>query len=515
MTDVVFISPNNQAVTYQGLEKLRLSAVEPPTWALMLAASMRTKGFSPKIIDTLAEDMSDEDLVERISNANPRLICFVVYGQNVNAGTTSMGGVIRQVDAIKSHGLPQKITCIGSHVQALPRETLEREPSIDIVVLNEGVKAIEALLSLEQFNEQCLRTVPGIMFRSRDQIMQGALPEHISQQDFELELPGYAWDLLPFRDQPLDLYRSPTWHADYIEEFRSPYAAIQTSIGCQFKCSFCMINLINKNDMAPVSTASNYAGMRYWSENAVMREIQALLDLGVRTIRFTDEMFFLNKKRYLPIIERLARINIADDFRFWAYARIDTVPAPEVLAKIRAAGFRWLCLGIESGNRNVRLEVAKGRFEQVDVERVVQQVEAAGINVMANYIFGLPGDTEESIAETYDLSVKLNTLGWNTYAAMALPGSPLYTQASESGVELPDAYEGYSFHSETCNPLPTKDLPAWRILQLRDEKFVEYFGRSEYLTKVRRVFGEEAAETVYKTSRKKLRRVIIEKRSER
>ena len=86
MTDVVFISPNNQAVTYQGLEKLRLSAVEPPTWALMLAASMRTKGFSPKIIDTLAEDMSDEDLVERISNANPRLICFVVYGQNVNAG---------------------------------------------------------------------------------------------------------------------------------------------------------------------------------------------------------------------------------------------------------------------------------------------------------------------------------------------------------------------------------------------------------------------------------------------
>ena len=42
-------------------------------------------------------------------------------------------------------------------------------------------------------------------------------------------MPGYAWDLLPFK-KPLDLYRSPYWHAEYKEEFRRPYAAIQTSL---------------------------------------------------------------------------------------------------------------------------------------------------------------------------------------------------------------------------------------------------------------------------------------------
>ena len=65
----------------------------------------------------------------------------------------------------------------------------------------------------------------------------------------------------------------------------------------------------------------------------------------------------------------------------------------------------------------------------MDVEKIVKQIENADINVLANYIYGLPGDTKESIKETFNLSLKLNTLGWNTYAAMALPGSMLYYKA--------------------------------------------------------------------------------------
>ena len=38
------------------------------------------------------------------------------------------------------------------------------------------------------------------------------------------------------------------WHAEYDDEKRTPYAALHSSLGCQFKCSFCMINLINRND---------------------------------------------------------------------------------------------------------------------------------------------------------------------------------------------------------------------------------------------------------------------------
>ena len=64
-------------------------------------------------------------------------------------------------------------------------------------------------------------------------------------------------------------------------------------------------------------------------------------------------------------------------------------------------------------------------------EEVIKTVHEADIEVMANYIFGLPGDTHESMRETFDLSKRLCTAGWNTYAAMALPGSQLYKKAKK------------------------------------------------------------------------------------
>ena len=157
-----------------------------------------------------------------------------------------------------------------------------------------------------------------------------------------------------------------------------------------------MINLINKNDAKPESVASDYNGMRHWSPRFVEKQLKDLISMGVKTIRITDEMFLLNRKYYLPIIDALTKLNTSDDLKLWAYSRIDTC-RHQKYCKGCAAGIRWLCLGIESGDHAIRLEVAKGKFEEVDVERVVEQVENAGINVMANYIYGLPGDTPETM----------------------------------------------------------------------------------------------------------------------
>lgn len=509
MNDVVFIAPSNASVTYQSLA-VKYSAIEPPTWALILAESCRAAGHDPKIIDSLAENLSDCDVIDRLDDIDPRLICLVVYGQNVNAGTTSMGGAVRLAKAIKSAGIKTLIGCIGSHVQALPEETLRRESSIDFVCLNEGVYALRQILEQQNIQAEALKNISGLAVRDGDDVVFTGPPALVPQAKMDEDMPGYAWDLLPFENEPLDLYRSPYWHAEYQSAFRSPYATIQTSIGCQFKCSFCMINLINKNDDNPESIASNYNGMRYWSPGFIKKQLNDIFTMGVRTIRITDEMFFLNKKYYLAIIDMLSELNVADDLRIWAYARIDTVPAPDVLRKIRAAGFRWLCLGIESGDHAIRLEVAKGKFEEVDVERVVRQVEEAGINVMANYIYGLPGDTPETIEKTFNLSAKLNTLGWNTYAAMALPGSPLYAQAKRQGIKLPQKYEEFSWHAYETLPLPTATMSAADVLKIRDENFTRYFLRPEFLAKIETAFGPEASRNIIDMSSEVLRRKIIE-----
>lgn len=55
----------------------------------------------------------------------------------------------------------------------------------------------------------------------------------------------------------------------------------------------------------------------------------------------------------------------------WSYSRIDTVTDPDLLKFVRSAGIKWLALGIESGDKAVRLEVSKGKFEDVDFRRVI------------------------------------------------------------------------------------------------------------------------------------------------
>jgi|TARA_Y100000310_G_scaffold253733_1_gene260669 hypothetical protein len=81
--DVLFINPGNSRANYQDLAK-NYSAIETPTWALLLAQSIRSAGFSAGIFDVNFERLSTKDAVEKLKKADARLFCFVVYGQNPN-----------------------------------------------------------------------------------------------------------------------------------------------------------------------------------------------------------------------------------------------------------------------------------------------------------------------------------------------------------------------------------------------------------------------------------------------
>ena len=198
-----------------------------------------------------------------------------------------------------------------------------------------------------------------------------------------------------------------------------------------------------------------------------------------------------------------------DELLMWAYSRVDTIRRPGILDLVRKAGIRWLCLGIESGDKKVRLEVSKGKFEDVDIQDVIKKVHEADIEVMANYIFGLPGDTHESMRKTLDLSLELCTMGWNTYAAMPLPGSKLYKDALEAGHKLPNDYAGYSFHAYNTQPLPTEHLRPAEILKARDEAFTTYHTHEPFLKKVEKKYGLKARENIVEMTKVKLKRKIL------
>tara|TARA_Y100001970_G_C14232663_1_gene859673 strand:- start:2129 stop:3406 length:1278 start_codon:yes stop_codon:yes gene_type:complete len=420
-----------------------------------------------------------------------------------------MSGTVRLANYLKNKNFDKPISIVGSHVQALPLETLKKEKSIDFVFTNEGVYALHNLLKTN-IKISDLKNIKGIAFRNIDKIEINEPEKIVPQDKLDYDLPGYAWDLLPFKKKPFDLYRSPLWHAEYDEKFRSPYAAIQTSLGCMFGCDFCMINIINRNDNEEIGVASDYSKMRYWSTDFIIKEFEKLISYGVKTIKITDEMFLLNPKYYVPLCEKLIELNKNDDLKMWAYSRIDTVKKPETLKKVRQAGIKWLCLGIESGDKKVRLEVSKGKFEDVDVRKIISRIHEADIEVMANYIFGLPGDDINTMQKTLDLSIELCTSGWNAYAAMALPGSFLYKKSLENNYELPTTYEGFSFHSYETVPLSTEHLKAFEILNFRDNAFHKYHSNANFLKRIENKFGLNAKENILNSLQIKLKRKIIE-----
>lgn len=69
--DVVFINPDSSNSAYQSLSS-QYAAIEPPTWALLLAESVRSKGWNPGIIDANAERIHDSEVLARIRILNPR-----------------------------------------------------------------------------------------------------------------------------------------------------------------------------------------------------------------------------------------------------------------------------------------------------------------------------------------------------------------------------------------------------------------------------------------------------------
>jgi len=136
-------------------------------------------------------------------------------------------------------------------------------------------------------------------------------------------------------------------------------------------------------------------------------------------------------------------------------------------------------------------------------------VRTAGINVIANYIFGLPEDDLDSMQATLDLALELNCEFANFYSAMAYPGSQLYNLALQKSWPLPESWSGYSQHSYDTLPLPTKHLSGAEVLRFRDHGFQFYFNNPGYLDMIATKFGAGTAEEIKRMSSHSLERKYI------
>ncbi len=475
--DLVLINPSSREQVYQSLGQT-LTAIEPPVWAGLMATFCRLKGLSVELIDAEAESVPAADVAEQVEDLDPTLVVVVAYGHQPSASTQIMTACGNVCTAIKQISPTRKILLVGGHVAALPERTL-REEDVDFVAAGEGLHTmVDLVAALQSAKRPQLDKVPGLFYRKGKQIHR--TPDRALVTELDVVMPGLAWDLLP-----MSRYRAHNWHC-LDGSARQPYAALYTTLGCPYHCSFCCIQ-------APFKAGEQAAGMkasvnsyRFWSVSAVLEQIDLLVrQYGIRNLKIADEMFVLNRRHVLGICEGI--IERGYELNIWAYTRVDTVKEG-MLDTMKRAGIHWLAFGIEAGADRVRDSVDKG-FEQHEVFEVIQRVRNAGINVIGNYIFGLPEDDEATMRATLDLAKELNCEFANFYSAMAYPGSPLYSLAVQQGIPLPKQWTGYSQHSRDCLPLPTHYLPAREVLKFRDAAFLDYYSDPHYLRMIEARFG--------------------------
>tara|TARA_R110002074_G_scaffold237176_3_gene409033 strand:+ start:9577 stop:11085 length:1509 start_codon:yes stop_codon:yes gene_type:complete len=496
--DVLFVHPNGAPIIYQELSKT-YSAIEPPIWAALLANNARVNGWSTKIIDCEAEKLNAAESAEAIISYNPRLVAIVIYGQQPSASTQNMAGTNALLSELKGRNGDLKTVLIGLHPSAVSRQTLQEEQS-DFVCQGEGVHTVNALLSVNMNDTSELSKVPGLWYREEDKIVCTKPAPIVPQEELSRVLPGMAWDLLP-----MDKYRTANWHAMTNGDDRTPFASLYTSLGCPFKCSFCCINApFGNNNLENWDYGRNK--FRFWEPEYIIKEFEQIHNMGIRNVKIADEMFVLYKNHFMKLCDLIHERGY--DFNIWAYARIDTVKE-QYLDTLKKAGVNWLALGIESGNTVVRKDVVKGKFTEVNIRDLVEKIQDHGINVIGNYIFGLPEDNIETMQDTLDMSLELNCEFANFYSAMAYPGSKLYLDALKENWELPSTYVGYSQHSYETMPLPTKHIGSAEVLKFRDEAFLKYYKNAEYLDMIERKFGLPTRTGIEDMTKIKLKRKIL------
>jgi radical SAM superfamily enzyme YgiQ (UPF0313 family) len=464
--DLLLVNPGNRLEQFAGLNEL--ATVAQPLGIAMIAAYVRQKGYSVAIIDAEANFWTPEETAKEIEKYRPLLIGLTAFTTKM----TSAGKILRLI----RERMP-KMTCTvigGHHASAIPGRTLKEE-AVDFVVKGEGFSPIVSIL--EMITANAPHSMQGLWFKQNGNAVGYGQAIVVDGLD---NLPFAAWDLLPMKN-----YRAHHWQAwGHNVKDLSGFAVIYTSLGCPYNCDYCSVNVVY---------GKHYT--RYRSPEMVVKELELLVEkYGVKYVEIIDDTFTLNADRVEHLCDLIIKRGLGDKAHMWCFARVDRVSS-KLMEKMRKAGIEWVFMGFESGKDLILKDVNKQQTVE-QIRKAVEVIHSAGINVGGNYIYGLPGDTFESMQETLDLAKELNTEYANHFVCMAYPGTQLHDVAIEKGYPLPKRWGQYGFFAPDAVPMRTEALSPTDILEFRDNAFKEYFGSERYQNMIKRKFGQETVDYI-------------------
>ncbi|MCK4248757.1 MAG: cobalamin-dependent protein, partial [Candidatus Omnitrophica bacterium] len=376
-----------------------VGATLPSLGLLSLGAVLRKAGHRVRIVDASAQSLGYKDIIKEVENFNPHII-------GLTAVTPAVSKTARLASMIKDI-LPSAFVIIGgSHVTAVPEQTMIDHPCFDYGVLGEGEDTIIDLIEALSANK-IPADVPGIVFRENGKVELTPQRQPIKNLD---SLPWPAWDLLdefPFR-----------YHPAVFKYKKLPSVQIVSARGCPNKCIFCDTSVFGHK-------------VRFHSAEYILDLAAYLIkDFKIREIIFEDDQFLINKERVEKICNGFLKYE--KDISWSCSARVNCVNDPALLKLMKRSGCWQINYGLESGDQKI-LDFANKAITLEQAESAVQLTHQAGILSKGYFIFGLPHETEETMDKTIRFAKRIPLSDVSVFMLTPFPGSRIYTIAEEYG----------------------------------------------------------------------------------
>ena len=407
MTDVVLINAPwkkdyNRCGRWGG--RTISSSKNPPVYYLYAGAILEQNGYSVKIIDALAENITLEQLSTRVSRENPKLVV-------IESNCASVEADLKCAQEMKLIGVP-KVGLSGMMATSNHRNLLFNNKFLDFCLLGEYDYIITKLLQTNDYE-----TVDGISYRRNGFMSFGKKLYYEENLD---KLPYPAYHLVNNK-----LY-------DEIIIQKRPFVQSIESRSCPFNCTFCISHIMFGKKWRAMSAKRIVDEMEYWE------------DKGIKEIFWDGETFTIDKKRCYEVCRLIKErgLNIS-----WScLSRVDTV-TPKMLSKMVDANCVLIRYGFENANQNILDFVRKGYPVKQNLE-TSKWTRDVGILVHGAWMFVPPLETEETVKRTIEMAKKTSDTAQFTICTPYF-GTDYYKLCKQKGWLLTEDWSKYLASDES------------------------------------------------------------------